>query len=60
MMKLTMKAFTSDVDGAVTVDWLVLTAAVIGLTLSAIAALSPSLMTRGEEIVAPVSIQTNF
>lgn len=51
--------FKSD-RGAITVDWLVLTAAVVSLTLSLIAALSPGLIGRGGDVVEPASITTNF
>jgi hypothetical protein len=46
--------------GAITVDWLVLTAAVVSLTLSLFAALSPALIGRGGDVVEPASISTNF
>ena len=36
-MKLLFKCFASDESGAVTVDWVVLTAAAVGLSLAAVA-----------------------
>jgi Flp pilus assembly pilin Flp len=38
-LSLSMKCFSRDEDGAVTVDWVVLTGAVVGLTLGVIFAL---------------------
>ena len=35
-LSLSMKRFSRDEDGAVTVDWVVLTGAVVGLTLGVI------------------------
>ena len=35
-MKLLFKCFASDESGAVTVDWVVLTAAAVGLSLAAV------------------------
>ena len=52
--------FVKDQEGAVTVDWVVLTGAVIGLTLSAIAALSPAMQNQGETLLDPVEISTSF
>ncbi|UOA16528.1 hypothetical protein [Sulfitobacter dubius] len=39
---LKMKRFSRDEDGAVTVDWVVLTAAVVGLAVVAFGAISDS------------------
>ncbi len=37
------KRFTKDEDGAVTVDWVVLTAAIVGLGLIVMAAIKPAI-----------------
>ena len=42
--------FTQEDDGAVTVDWVVLTAAIVGLSIAVIAAVSPGFRTLGEKI----------
>ncbi|AWD21232.1 Flp family type IVb pilin [Fuscovulum blasticum] len=38
-----MKRFQKDEDGAVTVDWVVLTAAVVGLGIIVLAAIKPAI-----------------
>lgn len=58
-----MKLFTNfnnDESGAVTVDWVVLTAAVIGMTLSLFATLSPTLTEQGGNIVERAAISVDF
>lgn len=59
-MKFGFKHYSEDDEGAVTVDWVVLTAALISLTLSLFAALSVSTVDHGSEIVERVDIETNF
>ena len=44
------KNFEKDEDGAVTVDWVVLTAALVGLGLAVIAAIRPGLNTAATNI----------
>ena len=44
------KTFKNDESGAVTVDWVVLTAALVGLGLLVIAAIRPGLNTAAESI----------
>jgi Flp pilus assembly pilin Flp len=39
-MRETLRRFTYDEDGAVTVDWVVLTAAVVGLSVGIVASLN--------------------
>ena len=43
-------AFLRDEDGAVTVDWVVLTAALVGLALAVIVALTPGLESAAGDI----------
>lgn len=51
-MKLIMlwKSFTNDESGAVTVDWVVLTAALVGLGLAVIIAIRPGIETAADRI----------
>jgi Flp pilus assembly pilin Flp len=42
-MKNLLNAFLKDEDGAVTVDWVVLTAAVVGIALAVVAVIKTSL-----------------
>lgn len=51
------KNFTKDEDGAVTVDWVVLTAAVVGLAIGAIGAIKGSISTVSGGIATAVSSQ---
>ncbi|MFT4151697.1 MAG: pilus assembly protein [Paracoccaceae bacterium] len=44
------KNFAKDESGAVTVDWVVLTAAIVGLGLAVIAAIGPSIQTAADNI----------
>lgn len=44
------KKFRSDESGAVTVDWVVLTAAIVGLGIAVVAAVGPGLETLAENI----------
>jgi Flp pilus assembly pilin Flp len=59
-MRNWIKNYVSDDEGAVTVDWVVISGFVIALTLSVITAISPGMEKRGTEMVDPVSISTNF
>lgn len=52
--------YVDDNEGAVTIDWVVITGFVIALTLSVITAVSPGFEERGTKIVEPVSISTSF
>ncbi len=50
--------FAADEDGAVTVDWVVLTAAIVGLAVALIASVLVAVETLGEAISTEVSGQT--
>jgi hypothetical protein len=57
------KDFRADEDGAVTVDWVVLTAAVVGLGVAALAAIksgTASLSSRINQHLASQTISTTF
>ncbi|MFM2354363.1 MAG: hypothetical protein RLZZ528_99 [Pseudomonadota bacterium] len=57
------KNFRADEDGAVTVDWVVLTAAVVGLGVAALAAIksgTASLSSRINQHLASQTISTTF
>lgn len=58
-MKL-LNGFKSDDSGAVTVDWVVLTAAIVGIGISVIAAISGGVESASEEIDCGVSVASNF
>ena len=49
------KNFKKDEDGAVTVDWVVLTAALVGLGLAVIAAIGPGLRNAASNINAELN-----
>ncbi len=49
-MKKFLNAFAKDEDGAVTVDWVVLTAAIVGIALAIIATISSSLNNAADAI----------
>ena len=56
------KKFNNEEDGAVTVDWVVLTAAVVGLGVAALAAVKKgtgSLSTKINNYLSSVTISTN-
>ena len=56
------KKFNNEEDGAVTVDWVVLTAAVVGLGVAALAAVKKgtgSLSTKINNYLEAVTISTN-
>jgi Flp pilus assembly pilin Flp len=61
-MRIKFKDFTSEDDGAVTVDWVVLTASVCGLVVLAIAGLQGNMTSIGENagnILSNLTINTN-
>ena len=49
------KKFHNDESGAVTVDWVVLTAAIVGLGIAVIVAVGPSIVQLAEGIGSEVS-----
>ncbi len=53
-MKKFLNAFVKDEDGAVTVDWVVLTAAIVGIALAIIAVISTALDNAATEIAASI------
>jgi len=53
------KNFRNDEDGAVTVDWVVLTAAIVGLGIAAISSVSGGVNGLGTKIAAGVNADTN-
>ncbi len=53
-MKKFLNAFVKDEDGAVTVDWVVLTAAIVGIALAIISTISTSLNTAANEIALSI------
>ena len=50
------KSFKNDESGAVTVDWVVLTAALVGLGMAVIATLSPAIDATAQTIVADLTL----
>lgn len=52
------KKFNNDEDGAVTVDWVVLTAAIVGLGIAVIASVRSGTQTLGTNISNAVATQT--
>lgn len=55
-----MTHFAKDEDGAVTVDWVVLTAAVVGLGLVVMQAIGPAISTASDSIADRIEeAQTN-
>ena len=58
-----IKTFRNDEDGAVTVDWVVLTAAIVGLGIAVLAAVSGGVKDLSEDIssqLAVSQIKTTF
>lgn len=49
------KSFKNDESGAVTVDWVVLTAAVVGLGLIVMASIGPAIKTASASIAGEIS-----
>jgi len=56
MFKL-VKNFTNDESGAVTVDWVVLTAAIVGLGIAVLAAVSSGVQNLSSDINTQLSAQ---
>ncbi len=54
-MKNLINAFVKDEDGAVTVDWVVLTAAIVGIALAIIATIRGGLSNAASDIAASLS-----
>ncbi len=54
-----VKRFHKDEDGAVTVDWVVLTAAVVGLGLIAMAAIKPAITGLSNNIAQSIDEAAN-
>lgn len=48
------KNFRNDEDGAVTVDWVVLTAAIVGLGLLVVQAIGPEIIAAGDSIASDI------
>ncbi len=55
-----MQKYVDDDEGAVTIDWVVITGFIVALTLSVATALSPGLQSRGSQMLTPVNIATTF
>jgi Flp pilus assembly pilin Flp len=53
-----IKTFSNDESGAVTVDWVVLTAAIVGLGIAVIAAVSSGVTSLGGQIDTALSSGT--
>ena len=53
-MKKFLNAFVKDEDGAVTVDWVVLTAAIVGIAIAILATIRTSLNTTATEIALSI------
>ncbi len=53
-----VKNFKNDESGAVTVDWVVLTAAIVGLGIAVIAAVRTGVLNLGNDIQASLSNAT--
>lgn len=53
-----IKNFRADEDGAVTVDWVVLTAAIVGLGIVAITAVNGGIQSLGQQVAADLTAST--
>lgn len=53
-----LKDFRSDEDGAVTVDWVVLTAAIVGLGIAVLTVIGDGTMALSNKISSQLSAQT--
>ena len=53
-----MKNFSRDEDGAVTVDWVVLTAAIVGLGIAVLVSVTSGTKTLTEKVSSQLSGQT--
>jgi Flp pilus assembly pilin Flp len=58
-MMMTFKNFKNDESGAVTVDWVVLTAAVVGLGLAVMLAIKPAVSGLSTNIAASITAAQN-
>ena len=54
-----MTTFAKDEDGAVTVDWVVLTAAVVGLSLALMTAIKPAVTSTANNIKGSIIAAQN-
>ncbi len=54
-LSLLLTSFKNDESGAVTVDWVVLTAAVVGLTLALMTAIRPALTGTADNIAGQIT-----
>tara|TARA_R110002020_G_scaffold40688_6_gene120148 strand:- start:46 stop:240 length:195 start_codon:yes stop_codon:yes gene_type:complete len=54
---LNMKRFSRDEDGAVTVDWVVLTAAIVGLAVIAFGAIETATSNLTVDIASDIALQ---
>lgn len=57
MNKFKMKKFAKDESGAVTVDWVVLTAAIVGIAIAMIAVIRGGVMNAASDIDTVLSSQ---
>ncbi len=55
-MKKFLNAFVKDEDGAVTVDWVVLTAAIVGIALAIVATVSSGLNNAANNIANAIDV----
>lgn len=53
-----LKSFANDEAGAVTVDWVVLTAAIVGVGVAVLAAVSDSTLTMAKTIETGLAVKT--
>mgnify|MGYP003418234708 CR=1 FL=1 len=63
MLKVFAKKFSTDESGAITVDWVVLTASIVGLGVAAIAAITGNMGSVGANVdsfLSGQSISTTF
>ncbi|NCM98228.1 MAG: hypothetical protein GW948_13410 [Rhodobacterales bacterium] len=58
-MTMNFKAFASDESGAVTVDWVVLTAAIVGLGLVVMTTVGGAIKTQATNIAADVTAKAS-
>jgi Flp pilus assembly pilin Flp len=58
-MMMTFKNFKNDESGAVTVDWVVLTAAVVGLGLAVMLAIKPAISGLSTNIAGSITAAQN-
>jgi Flp pilus assembly pilin Flp len=57
MKLLKLKKFAANDSGAVTVDWVVLTAAIVGVAIAMVSVISGGVMTTASEISAELTAQ---